>query len=75
MLYILPINIVVLDEYTHSTLVISQNTTGMTNLMIILCLKYTLKAPFFLIRKPGGGIVLFFQIRFLLWWVVPGTNK
>jgi hypothetical protein len=35
-LYILPINIVVLDEYTHCTLVISQNTTGMTNLMVKL---------------------------------------
>ena len=33
-LYILPINIVVSDQYTRFTLVTSQNTTVMTNLMI-----------------------------------------
>jgi len=34
-LYILPMYIVMSDQYTHCTLVISQNTAGMTNLMIM----------------------------------------
>jgi len=40
MRYILPINTVVLGQYIHSTLVISQNTTGMTNLMILCTIKW-----------------------------------